>query len=277
MMSFIRHLKKSRIKSVVFLAVILLTGCEQKQQKTNYVARVNDSYLTAEELAAMVDTNSSNTFFRNEVIRNWINRELLYQQAMKEGILQEKKYKRILDKSEKELAGVLLLDKYGKNEKIIIEPRDLTKYYKKNLEDFKVEEDSYLLNIIHFSNENRAIEFRSLLLDSDWQKALNVFNNDSTIIGFSSNSLMRETDIYPVMLLRVVKRLYPLEISIVITERPGYYTVAQVLNKYAKNSVLPFDIVKSEIEKRYIAERKKVTVENYIKELYSDYEIEVIN
>jgi hypothetical protein len=277
MMSFIRHLKKSKIKSAVFLVIILLTGCEQEQQKTNYVARVNDSYLTAEELAAMVDTNSSNTFFRNEVIRNWINRELLYQQAMKEGILQGKNYKRILDKSEKELAGALLLDKYGQNGKINIEPRDLLVYYKKNRDDFKVEEDSYLLNKIHFSNENRAIEFRSLLLDSDWQKALNVFHNDSTIISSSSNSLMKETDIYPVTLLRVVKRLYPLEISIVITEHPGYYTVAQVLNKYAKGSVLPFDIVKSEVEKRYLAGRRKLQVENYIKELYSDYEIEVIN
>jgi hypothetical protein len=277
MMSFIRHLKKSKIKSAVLLVIILLTGCEQEQQKTNYVARVNDSYLTAEELAAMVDTNSSTTFFRNEVIRNWINRELLYQQAMKEGILKGKNYKRILDKSEKELAGALLLDKYGQNGKINIEIRDLLIYYKKNRDDFKVDEDSYLLNKIHFSNENRAIEFRSLLLDSDWQKALNVFHNDSTIISSSSNSLMKETDIYPVTLLRVVKRLYPLEISIVITERPGYYTVAQVLNKYAKGSVLPFDIVKSEVEKRYLAERRKLQVENYIKELYSDYEIEVIN
>ena len=277
MMSFIRHLKKSKIKSAVLLVIILLTGCEQEQQKTNYVARVNDSYLTAEELAAMVDTNSSTTFFRNEVIRNWINRELLYQQAMKEGILKGKNYKRILDKSEKELAGALLLDKYGQNGKINIEIRDLLIYYKKNRDDFKVDEDSYLLNKIHFSNENRAIEFRSLLLDSDWQKALNVFHNDSTIISVKSNSLVKETDIYPAMLLRVVKRLYPLEISIVITERPGYYTVAQVLNKYAKGSVLPFDIVKSEVEKRYLAERRKLQVENYIKELYSDYEIEVIN
>ena len=276
MMSFIRHLQKNKIK-FVFLAVILLAGCKQEQQKTNYVARVNDSYLTSEELASMVDTNSSNTFYKNEVIRNWINRELLYQQAKKKGILQGDNYKRIVDKSAKELAGALLLDMYDREENINFDSRNLVKYYQSNLDDFKVTSDTYMLNIIHFSNENRAIEFRSLLLESDWQKASNVFHNDSTIISRRTNALVKEEDIYPVTLLRVVKRLYPLEISIVITEHPGYYTVAQVLDKYAKDSTLPFDVVKPEVQKRYLAGRRKALVENYIKELYSDNEIEVIN
>ena len=275
MMSFIRHLKKNRIKTVIFV-IILFAGCEQEQQKTDYVARVNDSYLTTKELASMIDTSASNTFYRNEAIRNWINRELLYQQARKEGILQEDGYKNILDKSAKELAGALLLDQYKKSEKINVESRDLAKYYSDNREDFKLANNSYLLNLIHFSSEEHAIEFRALLLESDWQKVMNVFHDDSTIISVS-NSLVKEEDIYPVALLRIVKRLYPLEISIVITEHPGYYTVAQVLGKYPKDTFLPFDIVKSSVQKRYRAEKRKALMENYIKELYSDNEIEVIN
>lgn len=274
-MSFIRHLKKNRISSIV-LALILLAGCEQESKKTDYIARVNDAYLTAQDLASIIDTNASNTFYRNEAIRNWINRELLYQQAVKEGILQEDNYKRVIYNSAKELAGSILLDHYGKNVNINLDSRELAKYYEDNRDDFKIENDAYLINIIHFNNEERAIEFRSFLLESDWQKAINVFHSDSTIIDFS-NSLLREEDIYPAALLRIVKRLYPNEISIVITEHPGYYTVAQVLGKYPKDSVLPFDIVKKGVTKRYLAEKRKTLIENYIKELYSDNEIEVIN
>jgi len=275
MMSLIRHLKNNKIKSFI-LALILFSGCKQESREIDYIARVNDSYLTTEELASMIDTNASNNFYRNEAIRNWINRELLYQQAIKEGILQEDNYKSILDNSAKELAGTFLLDRFGKSEKVNLEPRELTKYYADNRDEFKISNDVYQLNLIHFNDEERAIEFRSLLLESDWQKALNVFHNDSTIIS-SGNTLVKEEDIYPAALLRIVKRLYPLEISIVITEHPGYYTVAQVLGKYAKDSVLPFDVVKQSVEKRYLAEKRKSLIENYIKELYSDNEIEVIN
>jgi len=278
MMNFIRHLQINKIKLfVVLLSVFLLAGCEQEQQKTKYVARVNDSYLTAEELATMIDTGTANNTYRNETIRNWINRELLYQQAAREGILEEDNYKNILDNSAKELAGTLLLDQFSQSKTINVEQRDLMKYYEKNHDIFKCTDDSYFLNIIHFNNEDRAIEFRSLLLESDWQKTLNVFHNDSTIIGYKSSSLVKEENIYPVELLRVVKRLYPHEISIVIRERPGYYTVAQVLGKYPGGSVLPFNVIKTDVRKRYIVEKRKTLIENYIKELYSDNEIEVIN
>jgi len=278
MMNFIRHLQINKIKLfVVLLSVFLLAGCEQEQQKTEYVAKVNDSYLTAEELATMIDTGTANYTYRNETIRNWINRELLYQQAAREGILEEDNYKNILDNSAKELAGTLLLDQFSQSKTINVEQRDLMKYYEKNHDIFKCTDDSYFLNIIHFNNEDRAIEFRSLLLESDWQKTLNVFHNDSTIIGYKSSSLVKEENIYPVELLRVVKRLYPHEISIVIRERPGYYTVAQVLGKYPGGSVLPFNVIKTDVRKRYIVEKRKTLIENYIKELYSDNEIEVIN
>jgi len=75
----------------------------------------------------------------------------------------------------------------------------------------------------------------------------------------------------------VVKRLHPPEISIVISEREGYYTVVQVLEKYLIGSLPSYNVIKQDVEKRYLAERRKELLENYIKDLYSQNEIEVIN
>ena len=63
--------------------------------------------------------------------------------------------------------------------------------------------------------------------------------------------------IYPVQLSRIIKDFYPEEISIVITEKPGYYSIVQLLNKLVKESVPPFELIKSKVEKRFIAEKKK--------------------
>jgi hypothetical protein len=115
------------------------------------------------------------------------------------------------------------------------------------------------------------------VLDSDWQKAMNIFYGDSAIISTESKLLIKEKNVYSIKILRVVKRLHPLEISIVISEREGYYTVVQVLKKYLKGSLPSFDVIKQDVEKRFLAEKRKELLENYIKDLYSKNEIEVIH
>jgi hypothetical protein len=261
----------------MLIAASILTGCGKEQPKTEYVARVNDAYLTEEELSSLIDTTMVKTLHKSEVIRNWVNREILFQKAKNEGILQKNDYQRLVKNSGKELAGVLLLDSYISSVTINFEQRDLINYFEEKSNDFKIADNSYLLNIVHFSNEDRAVEFRSLVLDSDWQKAINVFYEDSAIISNKNKVLLKEQNVSSIKVLRVVKRMHPLEISIVISEREGYYTVVQVLQKYLKGSVPSYNVIKQDVEKRYLEEKRKELLENYIKDLYSENEIEVIN
>ena len=277
MMNSIRLLSRLKKISFILIAASVLNGCGEEEPKTEYVARVNDAYLTKKELASLIDTNMVNTLHKSEVIRNWINREILFQKAKNEGILKQDDYKRLVQNSGKELAGVILLDSYIASVKINFEQRDLINYFNENSNDFKLADNSYLLNIIHFSNEDRAVEFRSLVLDSDWQKAMNIFYGDSAIINNENEVLLKEQDVSSIKVLRVVKRLHPLEISIVISEREGYYTVVQVLKKYLIGSIPSYNVIKKEVEKRYLAEKRKELLEKYIKELYSENDIEVIN
>jgi len=277
MMNLIRHLSRLNKISFVLIAASILTGCGKEQPKIEYVAKVNDAYLTKKELASLIDTTMVNTLHKSEVIRNWVNREILFQKAKNEGILQQDDYKGLINNSGKELAGVLLLESYISSVTINFEQRDLINYFEENSNDFKIADMSYLLNIIHFSNEDRAVEFRSLVLDSDWQKAMNIFYGESAIISNENKVLLKEQDVSSIKVLRVVKRLHPLEISIVISETEGYYTVVQVLEKYLIGSLPSYNVIKQDVEKRYLAERRKELLENFIKDLYSQNEIEVIN
>lgn len=277
MMNFIKHLRITNKFQAVFFAAAVLTGCGEKPEQTDYVARVNDSYLTEEEFESLVDTNSAHTFYKNEIIRNWIDKEILFQEAVKSGLVDDQKFKSLIDKSKKNIAASLLIEKYSSDREENITNRELVNYYSRNKNEFLLDRNSYLLNIIHFNNEDRAAEFRSLLLESDWKRSLNVFSNDSTIISYATKTFVGDTDIYSEKIIRVVKRLHPLEISIVISEREGYYTVVQVLDKYPADSVPEFDVIKKMVKKRYIAFKRKEMIESFIKNLYSNYEIEVKN
>jgi hypothetical protein len=277
MMNFKKHLVKKKIISLLFIAPILLSGCVEEKKEEDFVARVNDSYLSNDELKELIDTTSSSTFYKSEVIRNWINRELMFQTAVEEGVLEKEEYKRLIKDSERELAAALLLNQYVSGKKIKFERTDLSLYFEENRDEFKLAKNAYLLNIIHFSDEDRAVEFRSGFLTNGWDSTLVNFEGDSTIIDVWNKVLLKEQDIFPLTVLRVVKRLHPPEISIVISEGTGYYSIVQVLGKYMKGSLPPFDIIKDEIEIRYLAEKRNKMIEDYIEKLYSTNEIEVIN
>ncbi|HCY75725.1 MAG TPA: hypothetical protein DHV28_07370 [Ignavibacteriales bacterium] len=270
-----KHLNKTITKILFLFGVLVFAACTKEQKKDDFIARVNDSYLTREEFSSLVDTTSLSTTQKDQVIKNWIYQEILYQKASKKGITKREDYKNILKKSSYELAAAMLIEDYLSGEETNYSDDDLKNYFEQNKNYFRAASDLYLLNKVAFSSEEKAIKFRTLALESDWKKSVNVFSSDSTMLKNSASDLIEENNIYPAQLSRIIKEFYPEEISIVITEKPGYYSIVQLLSKFGKESIPPFEIIKSKIEKRFLAEKKKMLVEEYLKELYSQNEIEI--
>lgn len=275
MMNCEKHLNKTLTKIFFLAGVLAIAACSKEQKKDDFVARVNDSYLTREDFASLADTSNLNSAQKEQLIKKWIYQEVLFQEAAKEGITKDKDYLNIIKKSSYELAAAMLIEKYESSEEINYSDDDLINYYESDKNYFRLNSDSYQLNKVSFSSEDKAIKFRRLALDSDWKKALNVFVSDSSLIKNAESVFVEENNIYPTQLSRIIKDFYPDEISIVIAEKPGYYSIVQLLNKYNRQSVPPFEIIKSKVEKRFTAEKKKLLVEEYLKDLYSQNEIEI--
>jgi hypothetical protein len=261
---------------ILFISVIL-AGCSKEPEKKEYVARVNDKYLTQEELNNMLQAAGNRNFYKNEVIRNWINNELLYQKAIKEGITDDSLYKRLIDKSRKELAVTLLLDKVYLKEKEKIDSKQIEDFYESNKNDFKAFYDGYVINVINFNNEDKAIRFRSTLLETDWNRAINAFKGDTSIINVTANKLYYDYELQPATLSRIVKELNPNEVSIIFSNRENDFSIVQLVNKVPRDSTLPLEYIRDEVENRIMANKKDEFIKDYIKELYSKNDIEVKN
>lgn len=276
MMSLKKHLKKIN-KNVItsVLIAVIITGCQESEVKTDYVARVNDSYLSGSDLMEIVDSANVDDSIKEEVIRNWVSKELLYQEAINEGIVDKEEFKRIIQNSKKELAGSLLLKNFSDNATLSYEPQEVEEYYNLNKSEFRFGSNSYKLNIASFSNQDNAVQFRSLLLSKGWDNAAEQYSNNSTLLNVSDGVILSEQDIYPQKLARIVNGLHPLEISIVISDDAGYHTVAQVLNIFNKGTIPPFNDIKKTVEERFISLKKKQLIDNYVDELYSKSDIEI--
>ncbi len=276
-MNFLKHLNKIEIFTFFVFASIILSGCGKEKVKKDFVARVNNSYLTKEQLSSLMAGYSGKNFYREEVIRNWINQELLYQEAVKNGILKERNFISLLDNSKKELAISLFLEKHFNDEKPSYDSKEVEDYYSQHQNDFAVFYNTYYLNIADFNDENKAIKFRTLLFDSDWEKALNVFKADSSINNVRYEVLLNDYQIQPVSIQRIVSQLNPQEVSIVINYQPGHYVVVQKLQTFNKGTVPPYNVIKSEVEKRFVAKMKNDFLQSYIKDIYTNNDIEVKN
>jgi hypothetical protein len=74
-----------------------------------------------------------------------------------------------------------------------------------------------------------------------------------------------------------VSELYPDEISIVINADTSRYLIIQVVDKYSGGTILPFNLIKEKVEKRFILKEKRKFINEYIKRLYANNDIEVKN
>ena len=275
MMNCEKHLNKTLTKIFFLFGVLAIAACSKEQKKDDFVARVNESYLTREDFASLADTSNLNSAQKELLIKNWIYQQILFQEAAKEGITTQKEYLDIIQKSSYELAAAMLINKFESSEEINYSDEDLIEYYESNKAYFRLNSDAYQLNKVSFSNEDRAIKFRNLALDSDWKKALSVFVSDSSLTLNIEADFIAGNNIYPAQLSRILNDFYPDEISIVIAEKPGYYSIVQLLSKYGQQSIPPLEIIKSKVAERFIAEKKKLLVEEYLKTLYSQNEIEI--
>jgi hypothetical protein len=262
------------IEGIVF-PLLILNACSESKKPDSYIAKVNDSYLTESEYAELIDSQFVSDASKSVVIKNWVRQEILYQEALKEGLTETKGFKETLENTKKQLAAALILEKIAAAAQPQFTDDELKDFFEENETSFKLPFNSYYLNRVNFSNRDAAVEFRTDLIMNGWDDAIKKSEQNSNLVNIENAVLVSEQDIQPVRLLRILEGLYPLEISIVIPDERGYYSVVQLLDKYAAGSIPDFFAVKSEVERRYKAALTELAVENYINELYSLSEVEI--
>jgi len=208
MMYLKKRLKKISINlyaTILILAV--LTACEEKKVSPNIVAKVDDKVLTETELKKDLSETINKKKFREEFIRQWIESEVMFLEASKQKLLTDSNYKRIIEKSKIELAAALLEQNFFEKNKINYTISDLKRFFLKRKNNYRLNDAAYLLNVAEFNNEDDAVNFRSLSMDSNWRNAFKIYNGNKSIIKKADNKLLFEYQVQPKKLLRVVKSL----------------------------------------------------------------------
>ena len=225
------------MKLKYFTYLIWITGmisCQQQAANVDAAARVNESYLSKEELNAVMPADLSaedSLLFRNNYIKMWATKELLLEKAKINVDDSDREIQELVRNYEQEL----LIERYRKallqqELDTVITEEDINDYYEANKNVYRLNEELMQLKYIHFSSDlsdkkdliklfksdveedieeliERELEFFSFSLnDSIWvsyrdvEKKLTFLNDEKNI---KKNQFIQKEDSLGVYLLAV--------------------------------------------------------------------------
>jgi len=277
MINSVTHLNK-QISFALVLSLLFLenSGCSKPEKQEKFVAKVNDAVLTEDQISSALNDEDNKGKYRSEFINDWIENEILFQEAEKAGVLKENKFNSLVEKSKRHLAASLFIEKLLGENKIEVTDDEISKYYDAHKNEFKLPDDAYKINIVNFSDFDKAVKFRKAWMETGWDKALNAYRTEKSIISSEPSKLIYKFQVQPLALLRIITNLQPSEVSIVVETEPLKFAIVQLIEKLDKDTVPALESVKDDVAERLMMAKRREFVRSYIDKLISDHNLEIV-
>ncbi|MGB8376692.1 MAG: peptidyl-prolyl cis-trans isomerase [Salegentibacter sp.] len=146
---------------LLFCLGISVSGCEyfKKGEEPKVVVRVNDSYLYEEDINALINSNTSaedSALIVSNYITRWATQKLLIDRAkINLPEKQQKEFNELVENYRNELYTNAYTDAVVSREiDTSFSPEEISEYYEKNKENFKLSEDLVKLRYIKLDENN---------------------------------------------------------------------------------------------------------------------------
>lgn len=257
---------------------LYLISCQNTQpDPLEIVAKVGDNYLTRETINSLIPENLSDED-RNSLIKNlvekWIEREVLAQTAIKEGIKLTPNNNWQVESVKLEMyASKLLSEKIPKD--YTITDKEIEDYYNSNQNQFERKNDE--VHIVHLFLENldkvivSEIKQSNALIEViqknflDRQVSQVIEPNDD--LGYVELNKLRPE------LRRAIRGTKTGTIYGPIRTKEGYHFL-QVLDRKPAKTIRNLDLVRDEIIDILKIEKRKQRIKSYKENIRKDFQIE---
>lgn len=266
---------KLRKAKLIFLFVIpiFFFGCKQEEIPETIIAKVGERFLTEKQLDSLLTFTKNKNKYREEVIRDWVDSEVLYLEAQKADILIDEDYMQLADESSKMLANAFLIKKYLSENVTKADESALLEYYNNHKSELSITSKAFVYNHAAFNDEAKAILFRETLLGSDWSKAANVFSGDPSIVDLINENFVFEYDVPNKTIHIIISNLLEGETSIIFLAEKNTFDVIQLIKIYEALTTPDFIHIKKKVEDRYLIIEKSRLYDNLMSQLYSKYDV----
>jgi peptidyl-prolyl cis-trans isomerase C len=259
-------------------ALLLLAAC-QREQSDRVLARVGGSELTLEEALAHVDSSRRPVDDQLRLyVARWVNDELLYQEAKKNGADKWPDLQRNLRDARRQLTAEAYLRTLLDRDTAGFDASSLDAYFSAHAGEFFVREPMMKLNLIVLGTREQASAFGATVSrGTPWAVAVEALRRDSTalIVSSLSEQFVSQHTLYPAELWKVATTLGANEISFPVKVADGY-GMLQPLALLEQGKPAPLDLVRDEVRQRMVIERRRRAYTELIGTLRSRYDVEIV-
>jgi len=262
--------------AVILVLVGMVVSCfRSDKDKTPVIARVGHAQLKLSDIKSNFPDNSPVQISKvqlEQFVQNWIESELIYQEAIKEGYLSRPDIKKYLKKVEKEYVVSAFIDQYV-DEPVSVMEEEIQKYYDENKENFVRQENLYRVRMILVQTYKEAKALRSrILAGEDFSELARLHSLDKSKDNGGDLGWISLKNVSPA-LAKAIPSLSIGRFSKPIKSEVGYHLL-QVLNIRKKGEVQALDEVRDKIEMRLLIAKKQERYRNLISLLKEKTEIE---
>lgn len=252
---------------LAFALISLLAACSRDPEQ-RVVAHVGQTVLTAQELTAALPNIADSEFSRlqqERYVQQWLEAELLYQQAMKEKIDRRPDVRRDLEKLRKDyIVSAFLREQV--DEQVQVSDAEQQEYYQKNQDEFEVVQDLYQLHMILVETLAQAKEVRDrLVAGEDFSLVAKEKSIDHNREQGGAWGLVPLQQLAPA-LASVVAKMKVQEISQPVKSSLGYHII-HLGEMFKKGQVRSYDQVREAILPRLRAQKREQVYQKLIARL----------
>ena len=260
------------------LALGVFIGCSREGDRRPYVARVDESILTEEELAASRDSLAD--IPDRDIINTWVTNELLYRESVRRGHAKSDALQRQLDALKKRfVVNALLEEELYAADSATVTDGAIAAMYDSTKDAFRLKEDLVQMSYALFAERDAANGFRGKLLRSvPWADAVASVQGDSlqrhSLLLVATRQYFTHGDLYPEELWKLARTLAKEDVSFVLRTDAGYYVL--VVHKVQRTGDIPdLAYVRNEIQGRILIAQRRNMYERLLTNLRSTHSVEI--
>jgi len=258
-----------------------LSSCTREPERTQEVARVDDQTLTSDMVYQQLDTSNGISEMQVRMFaRQWVNSELLYQEAKRQGLDHSGAVLSSLENAKRQLTINALLEKEVFNDAPqSISKEEIAMYFKNHLEEFALRDDIVQISLAVFSAREPAASFREAALQGGgWDTAiaetLNAKNDQSPLITKADSAFYTQSTLFPAKLWKVSSALNAGEVSFPVKTSAGYFVIL-LLGSYQRGATPPLEYVEDAIRGRLVMQHRQERFTEYLEAMRKKHTVQI--
>jgi parvulin-like peptidyl-prolyl isomerase len=261
--------------TLLFFITIFATTCSREKTPAEYIAHVNNVYLTKEDLLKAIpdvdNKNLTDSDYIKSLVTTWVKNEILYQQAKKYHFDKDETITFRVENFEKQL----IIDAYVHfllQSNVRVSDAEIRNFYLNNRNSFRRDVDEAKVSHIVISDFEEANRIKNILRTRnrrDIDQLFNQYNFETKVVR--RNESIKEID----------KTIFESPRRNVLGPIPsdyGYHII-EVISRARAGSIKPIDDVRDEILQKLTRSKIQEYYNSYVDSLISitDYEIKSEN